>query len=159
MAPHRSAFRRSPRRQELVMNARADTPGADLFQNRNGLGASGRGERTTRLEAAPWGQLHRIGDRTADRAWRRCRVVKLYGRVDEPARVGVAWVVDQLLGRAALDDAPCVHDRHVRAEIAHNSEVVAHEHDGQAEPPAQAVEQLEYLCLNSDVERSRRLVA
>src|SRR5579862_7285286 len=141
------------------MYAGADTPGPDLFQNRHGLGTSGRGERTTRLEAAPWWQLHRIGDRPADRAWRRCRVVKLYGRVDEPAGIGVAWVVDQLLGRAPLDDAARVHDRHVRAEIAHNGEVMANQHDGQAEPPAQAVEQLEYLCLNGDVERSRRLVA
>ena len=64
-----------------------------------------------------------------------------------------------VVGRAGLDDLPAVHDRDAVGEPPHDGQVVGDEDVREAELSLQAVEQVDDLGLDGDVERRDRLVA
>ena len=74
------------------------------------------------------------------------------------ACTGAAGASSTSRGRAALDDAPAVHDDRLVGDLAHDREVVADEDVGDAGPLADVGEQVEDLRLDRDVERGDRLV-
>ena len=53
-------------------------------------------------------------------------------RPEQPPRVRVLRVVEDLVERALLDDPPGVHDRHPVGDVRHHAEVVGHEDHGRA---------------------------
>ena len=57
-----------------------------------------------------------------------------------------------------LDDPPGVHHRDLVGHLGHHAEVVGDHHDRRVELALQALDQLEDLRLDGDVERGRRLV-
>jgi hypothetical protein len=65
---------------------------------------------------------------------------------------------EELADRRLLDDAPGVHHRGLVGDLGGHSEVVGHEHDGQAQATLEIAKQPHDLCLHRDVERGRRLV-
>ena len=67
-------------------------------------------------------------------------------------------VGEHLVRRRLLDDPPQVHDRDPVADVAHDREIVGDEQHGEAEPLAQALEQVEHVCLHRDVEGGDGLV-
>jgi hypothetical protein len=70
----------------------------------------------------------------------------------------VARIVEDVAPRALLDDPPEVHDRDPVADLPDHAQVVADEDVRQAEPIAQADEQVHDLGADRDVERRDRLV-
>ena len=67
-------------------------------------------------------------------------------RGEERARVG------------DLDDAPEVHHRHPRRDVAHHRQVVGDEYIGEAEALLQVLQQVDHLRLHRHVQRGYRLV-
>jgi hypothetical protein len=76
----------------------------------------------------------------------------------EAQRVGMRGLVDHLVHRADLGDAAGVHHRHAVAGLGDHAHVVSDQHDGCVMLAADALEQLDDLRLDRDVERRRRLV-
>ena len=56
---------------------------------------------------------------------RIARAAHARDRLEQPARVRMPRVAEELVGRALLDDAAAVHDDHAVGELAHDAEVVA----------------------------------
>ena len=72
--------------------------------------------------------------------------------------VRVARVLEDLLGRAFLDELPRVEDADAFARLPDDPEVVADEEDGGGEPLLELSDQVEHLRLHGRVEAGRRLV-
>jgi hypothetical protein len=66
--------------------------------------------------------------------------------------------LEDLAGRALLDDAAGVHNRHAVAHLGHDAEVVSDEQQRHAGPPLEVLEHVEVLGLDGDVEVGGRLV-
>ena len=58
----------------------------------------------------------------------------------------------------ALDDLACVHDQRLVGEVARRRDVVGDVQDGELEPGAQLIDQVEHLEADRDVEHRDRLV-
>src|SRR6185369_17301034 len=61
----------------------------------------------------------------------------------------------QLINRRLLDDSSRVHHGNTISHFCNNSEIVSDQEHSQFTLLSQIVKQLEYLCLDRDVERSR----
>ena len=70
----------------------------------------------------------------------------------------MARVGEDLGGRARLDDPPGVHHEHPVGDVGHDAEVVGDQDQRHAAALALALEQVEDLRLDRDVQRRRRLV-
>ena len=77
--------------------------------------------------------------------------------LEQPARVRVPRMAEELVGRALLDHAAAVHDDHAVGEPAHDAEVVA-DVDDRGVTAAQLGDDLEQARLRDHVEPGRRLV-
>ena len=80
-------------------------------------------------------------------------------RGEQRGCVGVGRAVEQRVGVGPLDDAAEIHHRHFVADVLDDRQVVADEHQGQAEVAAEVGQQVQDLRLDRDVERAGRLVA
>ena len=63
-----------------------------------------------------------------------------------------------LFGRTALDDATRVHDQHTVAKFAYDRQIVADEKVRHRTFTTESYKQFKYDCLDTDVQRGRRLV-
>jgi hypothetical protein len=70
----------------------------------------------------------------------------------------VRRVLGELLGRAALDYLPGVHDQHLVGEVAGRGDVVSDVEHGEPEALAKVVEQAEDLQPDRDVQHGHGLV-
>ena len=77
---------------------------------------------------------------------------------EEPLRVGVDRVPEDLRRGRGLDDLARVHDRDPVAELDHQREVVRDEQDREADLRLELLDLRQDLALHDDVERGRRLV-
>ena len=143
--------------------------------SRAGAGRCGspRARRRRRSGAAPWGSAGGTRSPTAARpATARRRSARCAGGAPSPVVVdarhgreqrtpctGCRGRLVERLGLGQLDDAAEVHDRDAVGDLADDREVVRDEDVGQVELALQALEQVEDLRLDRDVERRDRLVA
>src|SRR5687768_13279859 len=67
-------------------------------------------------------------------------------------------MIEYAAGRPFLDDAAEIHDRHAVGGVAHDIEIMSDDHDGQAQPVLQIVDEIEDLALDGDIEPGRRLI-
>jgi len=74
------------------------------------------------------------------------------------AGIGMLRRLEDLLHRPALDDAAGIHHGHAVAHAADHAEIVGDEQDRHAVLGLQALQELEVLELDGDVERGGRLV-
>ena len=74
------------------------------------------------------------------------------------ARIGVLGRLEDVGGQALLDDLALVHDVDAVGHLAHDAEVVRDPQHGHVHLVLQALQQLEDLRLDGDVERGGRLV-
>ena len=79
-------------------------------------------------------------------------------RGQQPLGVGVGGPVEDVQGRAVLDDAPGVHHRHAVAHLGDYAQVVRDQQHGHAFVALDAAQQLEDLRLDGHVQRGGRLV-
>src|SRR2546427_767431 len=77
---------------------------------------------------------------------------------DEPLRVRVLRVREDVDGLADLHHFPAIHDGDLVARLRHHAEVVGNQNHGQVELPSQPLEELEDLSLNHDVQGRHRFV-
>ena len=70
----------------------------------------------------------------------------------------MAWVGENRVRRALLDEAPGVEHAHAVAHLPDDPEVVADEEHGRAQFRLQAGDEIEHLGLDGGVEARRRLV-
>jgi len=76
----------------------------------------------------------------------------------QAARIGVARAPEERPHRRLLDDAAGIHHRRPVRPLRDDAEVVGDQQHRHAELPAQAVQQVQHLRLDRDVQRRRRLV-
>ena len=115
--------------------------------------------RAARPELAALRQVDQRRRRALDRVQLlRLGPVEPRDRAEQPPRVRVLRVVEDVPLRAALDDPARVHDEDLVGDLGDDAEVVRDQDHGRVELGAQAVEQLEDLRLDRHVERRRRLV-
>ena len=86
------------------------------------------------------------------------RPVDARDRPEQPPRVRVLRVVEDLVERPGLDDPPAVHHRDAVGDVGDDAEVVGHEDDRGAAALAQVAHLAQDLRLDRHVERGRRLV-
>ena len=86
------------------------------------------------------------------------RPVDAGDRAQQPPRVGVLRVVEDLVERPLLDDPARVHHRDPVGDVGHHAEVVGHEDHRGARLLAQLADALEDLGLDRHVERRGGLV-
>src|SRR4051794_13373523 len=79
-------------------------------------------------------------------------------RVEQGARVGMAWPLQDVLPRAGLDHAAGVEDRHAVGDGREHAEVMCDQDDCELVLASRPVEQAQDPRLHGDVERGRRLV-
>ena len=72
--------------------------------------------------------------------------------------IRVRRMVEDVAGRALLDDGAVVHDQDVVGGVPYHPEVVRHQHEREVACFPHAAEEVEYLRLDRHVERGRRLV-
>jgi hypothetical protein len=70
----------------------------------------------------------------------------------------MARAVEDLVGRAELCLRPCVHHHDAIGDAGDDSQVVCDEDERRTRPLSHALEHLEYLCLDRDVEGGGGLV-
>ncbi len=80
-------------------------------------------------------------------------------RVDQPARVGVLWPAHHLFRRALFDDLAKIEDVDPVDDLADNGKIVGDEQVREPELILKALEQVEDLRLDGNVERGNRLIA
>src|SRR6185437_2906958 len=73
--------------------------------------------------------------------------------------IGVFRSAEELGHPGGFDDPSRVHDEHSIAELADDSQVMSDEQYARLVCFADLAEQVEYLCLDRDVQRGRRLVS
>ena len=115
--------------------------------------------RTARLETAALGRREQRRRRARDRreapdAW----PIRSRHRPEKAPRVRVLRVAEELRLRRLLDDLPGVHHDHPLGKLGDNAHVVRDQDDRRAVVALEPLHELEDLCLDGDIERSRRLV-
>ena len=92
------------------------------------------GERTARVEAAPRRRMDGAGDLAGHRGrFQSSGRVRIRDGRHQGPRVGMLGVVEELLHRSLLGDAPEVHDDGTITDVLDDGEVVGDEQDGHAE--------------------------
>jgi len=79
--------------------------------------------------------------------------------VEQALGIGVLGVVHDLFGRAFLDDLAEIENVDAIGDLAHHGEIMGDEEVGEAELGLQALEEVEDLRLDRDIEGRDRLVA
>ena len=75
-----------------------------------------------------------------------------------PCVYGWRGSVEDLVDRSHLDLAACVHHHHPFGDSGDDAEVVRDQHDARVHPVLDALDHVEHLRLDRDVERGRRLI-
>ncbi len=65
---------------------------------------------------------------------------------------------EDLTDTAGLDDAPCVHDRDIVAQISHDRDVVRDQQQAEVQRLLQLAENSQHLVLDDDIQCGHRLV-
>ena len=86
------------------------------------------------------------------------RVVEMRDRAEQALGVGMAGIVEQLVGGGLLDLAAGIHHHDPVGVLGDHAHVVGDQDDGGAERLLQLAHQVEDLRLDGDVERGGRLV-
>ena len=110
------------------------------------------------LKAQPCGNRIQPRHRTVDLQQPLARVVHRRDRAHQPGGVGVRRMVDHLVHRPDLADAPGVHHGHPVAGFGDHAHVVGDQHHGRAMVLAQPLEQRNDLRLDRHVQRGGRFV-
>src|SRR6185437_5806214 len=112
------------------------------------------------VEAAAGGDIRRIRRVAwkASRAQPGARIADNGERPRQRLRVRMPRVGEHLVCRAFFDDLARVHDGEPVAGVGEYRQVVADHDQPDAVVPDQSADQVEYLSLDHDVERGRRLV-
>ena len=79
-------------------------------------------------------------------------------RLDQPGGIRVSRRVQDVIGRAGLDDGPRIHHCHAGAYLLHDAVIVRNQKYGQSEIAGQILEQAEDLRLRAHVECAGRLI-
>ena len=108
--------------------------------------------------AASEGTMPLISFSRARRVSVRAAVVEVGDRAEQPLRVGVPRMVEQLVGARLLHLAARVHHHHPVGVLGDHAHVVGDEDDRGAERVLQLAHQVEDLGLDGHVERRGRLV-
>ena len=132
--------------------------GGDRVFGRRFIHATVPGEGTPIAEATPGGPARRRRDGARDDREPVALASKAGHGLEQAARVGMAWIAEQLPHGCALDDLATVHHQHARCHLGHHTQVVRDEQDREPEALLQVGEQLEDLRLDGDVERGGGLV-
>ena len=77
---------------------------------------------------------------------------------EQPARVRMLRVPEDVADRSRLDDPPRVHHGHAIGRAGDDAEIVGDEQQGEPERVLHLAQQVENLGLNRDVKRRRRFV-
>ena len=129
------------------------------FQFGPGRPALVAGEEAARREGAARGQVGEVRRQARDRLQGvAARLVEARHALEQPDRVRVVGLREERLGRAALDDAPGVHDEDAPAHAGHHAEVVGDHDDRGLVLARELLEQAQDLRLDGHVERGGRLV-
>src|SRR5229473_5557744 len=123
------------------------------------LSASLYGKPTSLPEGTPCWQVHQV-------RWLSFYRVQLLfpgqvkpgDRVQQPQGIGVAGVPVNISGRPPLNDFACIHNVDPIGVAGHYTQVVRNDNKGDPVLPAEILHQLQYLGLNSHVQRGGRLV-
>ncbi len=116
------------------------------------------GERAARREGAAAAELVRSGHKAWDLGEARGAGAERGHRCHQRARVGMARPVEQVEHRRFLDLLAGVHHDHPVAALGDDAEVVGDHDHAHAELALQALDQVEDLRLDGDVEGGGRLV-
>ena len=165
-ARSRDAEQRRGHRQHLLpADAAAAMPRLDLRRApapRRGRPATARGSAARRRSRAAWQQARHGAGNGGQRAAGPLAVAAR--RPAAASRRAGRWCRDGGGGAktsptgALLDDAPGIHHRDAVADFGDDAEIVGDEQDAHAALALQALQQVEDLGLDGDVERRRRLV-
>src|SRR4029079_16790477 len=98
-------------------------------------GVRGVAERATRVESASRGRAGEVRGRTGNAREPRQLAVQRRKRLQEPLRVGMPWLLRELLGGRGLDDLARVHDGDPVCHFQEQREVVRDEENREAELP------------------------
>ncbi len=131
----------------------------DLAQGRPLDAAAVEGDRTTRVEMAAGWRRGRARDLALDGSIDPAPLLQVGDLGQQPLRIGVVGMGEELPGRRVLDDAPEIHDDDAVGDMLHHAQIVTDEEIGQVEIAPQLHEQIQDLRLDRDVERCDRLVA
>ena len=103
----------------------------------------------TRGEAAPGRWTHGIGQLALKARGRRTpRGIGHRDGREQSARIGMPRLLEQPIRRRQLGDLAEIHHRHAVADMAHDIEVVRNEDEGDSEPLALLLEQIDDLRLD-----------
>ena len=110
------------------------------------------------MEAAPRGRLDEIGDRAGD--WTKLVAATFNSRhaAQEPQRVGMPGLAQDLSGRRHLDELASVHDANPVTRLGDDAEIVRDQNHAHAAIALQPHEKRQNLVLDRDVEGGRWLV-
>src|SRR5215510_12228214 len=135
---------------------------AELPRRWYGLLALGGHQGTARIEDAARRWIERAWQLALDDgAWSRSLDdwVGYRRRRQQRFGVGMLGVGEQLVRCRILDDAPQIHDGHLRRDVPHHRQIMRNEQVCQAQLLLQFLEQIDDLALNRDIEGGDRLVA
>ncbi len=155
---HRCAPRQV--RGDVVAVAAGGVPRVDRERGRRCLAAAVLGDRAARGEHAPGQRVARRRQEARDRVQPAVVLALVAARdaAQQPDRVGVPRRVEDLPGRALLDQFPGVQDPDPVAHLRDDRQVVADEQHRGGELRAQRGHQVEHLGLDGRVQRGGRLV-
>ena len=115
--------------------------------------------RAARREPAARGRRKQRRRRARDRGeTARPGPVDARHRAQQPPRVRMLRIAEDIRSRALLDHAACVHHDHPLGEVGDDAHVVGDQDDRGAVVALKALHQLQDLSLDRHVERGRRLV-
>ena len=133
-------------------------PGRERIEHRALLAAAGGREVAARGEGAAGRDRGKARRRPLDRRQHGTLRAATRHRSEQPARIGMVRLGEDLGDAADLDDPPRIHHRHPVAGPGDDAEIMGDEDDAHGELVAQVEDQLEDLVLDRHVERRGRLV-
>ena len=79
-------------------------------------------------------------------------------RGDQGFRVGMTWIIEDLVGSPCFHHAALLHDGNAVGDLRDDAEIVGNEQDSSSLSPLQIADQRQDLRLRRDIEGRRRLV-
>jgi len=83
---------------------------------------------------------------------------QVWHALEEPLRVRMLWIGEDLLNRSNLDDFTRVHHRHAVGDFVDDAQIVRNQQDAQSDIAAKLGDEIENLRLDGDIEGGRRFV-
>ena len=130
----------------------------DRLQRRPGLATARLGYRTSRREATARRHRGQIGRLAVDRRQRLAAAAQRGQTAQQPDRVRVTRLIEDVARLAHLDDAPGIHDGDPVAELGHDPQIVRDEDQRQVGLALDLLQEPQVLRLDRHVQRRRRLV-